>query len=312
MRGVYSTCTNIYPTHFRIIPAHAGFTATSDVEMPWNGDHPRTRGVYTPAHISALRARGSSPHTRGLPARAFQAVGERGIIPAHAGFTTPRSGSTGRDPDHPRTRGVYLDLWGARPAVVGSSPHTRGLPRRAAGRPPPSRIIPAHAGFTWAVGRCTWRGLDHPRTRGVYCDRERGHAMDGGSSPHTRGLQPQLNDNGRRERIIPAHAGFTQPENIRGTPCSDHPRTRGVYVISPLAACIFGGSSPHTRGLRGDAAVGDGQGGIIPAHAGFTRLAWCLGMSVADHPRTRGVYGRLCRASRGTVGSSPHTRGLRR
>ena len=87
MRGVYSTCTNIYPTHFRIIPAHAGFTATSDVEMPWNGDHPRTRGVYSARKHSGNTLLGSSPHTRGLRNFPASSLHLRRIIPAHAGFT---------------------------------------------------------------------------------------------------------------------------------------------------------------------------------------------------------------------------------
>ena len=44
-RGLLTDRQQAVPTT-RIIPAHAGFTATSGVEMPWNGDHPRTRGVY--------------------------------------------------------------------------------------------------------------------------------------------------------------------------------------------------------------------------------------------------------------------------
>ena len=54
-------------------------------------------------------------------------VTDRGIIPARAGFTTPRSGSTVRGPDHPRTRGVYGFCGVCVAVAAGSSPHARGL-----------------------------------------------------------------------------------------------------------------------------------------------------------------------------------------
>ena len=71
----------------RIIPAHAGFTNEFRGLFGWKKDHPRTRGVYRRSSASRGRARGSSPHTRGLLTRAEQMQGVRGIIPAHAGFT---------------------------------------------------------------------------------------------------------------------------------------------------------------------------------------------------------------------------------
>ena len=50
--------------------------------------------------------------------------------------------------------------------------------------------------------------------------------------------------------------------------------------------------------------------GIIPARAGFTRVAELIGWSPPDHPRSRGVY--IVLSSRGppSAGSSPLARGL--
>ena len=72
-----------------------------------------------------------------------------------------------------------------------------------------------------------------------------------------------------------------------------------------------GGSSPHTRGLPATMDPGRARTGIIPAHAGFTCTGGIPGFAVWDHPRTRGVYEPSGRRASGTVGSSPHTRGLR-
>ena len=51
------------------------------------GDHPRSRGVYQPTGLSDLCGEGSSPLARGLRAAPQVGEGERGIIPARAGFT---------------------------------------------------------------------------------------------------------------------------------------------------------------------------------------------------------------------------------
>ena len=133
----------------------------------------------------------------------------------------------------------------------------------------------------------------------------------GGSSPHTRGLLPDVVGAVAVGGIIPAHAGFTARCPCRVWWRGDHPRTRGVYARSDTAAAPDRGSSPHTRGLLAVHVHVAGAGGIIPAHAGFTRLPAPRSARPGDHPRTRGVYVARAFRRRATVGSSPHTRGLR-
>ena len=73
-----------------------------------------------------------------------------------------------------------------------------------------SRIIPARAGFT-RPGRRRSRGHpDHPRSRGVYAAELRQLGGRRGSSPLARGLRSSCRRAGRRRRIIPARAGFTE------------------------------------------------------------------------------------------------------
>ena len=50
---------------------------------------------------------------------------------------------------------------------------------------------------------------------------------------------------------------------------------------------------------------------IIPARAGFTASRVRARVRVADHPRSRGVYGPLARPAGSLLGSSPLARGLR-
>ena len=131
-----------------IIPARAGFTRPRDPGDRPTRDHPRSRGVYTRAPLTARRRLGSSPLARGLRDGCRLAVAQFGIIPARAGFTPLRGVTGGNITDHPRSRGVYGRFRLDNDGMYGSSPLARGLRNvgpRQTGRP---RIIPARAGFT--------------------------------------------------------------------------------------------------------------------------------------------------------------------
>ena len=71
----------------RIIPARAGFTWIPELTVLLMLDHPRSRGVYAAAEMSADSSYGSSPLARGLPFLPSFLPSSRGIIPARAGFT---------------------------------------------------------------------------------------------------------------------------------------------------------------------------------------------------------------------------------
>ena len=70
------------------------------------------------------------------------------------------------------------------------------------------------------------------------------------------------------------------------------------------------GSSPLARGLRATTLSGTSAFGIIPARAGFTKTRNPYHSLNADHPRSRGVYGRPWVQMLGHGGSSPLARGL--
>ena len=214
----------------RIIPACAGFTATTS---PWGSrpsDHPRMRGVYIVIAWIVSVYVGSSPHARGLLSTAMITPTIMRIIPACAGFTRRLSDVRHDNSDHPRMRGVYVGYAIAPLGNRGSSPHARGLPPPVSVFDGAVGIIPACAGFTHRTGRRTGRGSDHPRMRGVYW----------------------LGDTSSENPpwIIPACAGFTPPQPCAPSYRQDHPRMRGVYSVplSEFAPDI--GSSPHARGLR--------------------------------------------------------------
>ena len=173
---------------------------------------------------------------------------------------------------------------------MGSSPLARGL-----------RLLPA--------GRIG-TGMDHPRSRGVYCPSALSLGRGMGSSPLARGLLHHRAERPLRRRIIPARAGFTAAVSAAACVRSDHPRSRGVYGGVEAVVVADGGSSPLARGLPARVQEGCGRVGIIPARAGFTAASTWPGRSRTDHPRSRGVYRFDTRPAGAVVGSSPLARGL--
>ena len=213
-----------------IIPAYAGSTIGVPFSLRSDRDHPRIRGEHD-ARVGVPAAEvGSSPHTRGAPART--------------------SAAASRTSDHPRIRGEHrLDIpWPQ--AMQGSSPHTRGAPQLQSLVNANSRIIPAYAGSTRFWCRRRPRDWDHPRIRGEHHVQSDGHHGEEGSSPHTRGAPAGARDDGPRRRIIPAYAGSTCP-HVRSPPAyMDHPRIRGEHGLLRQVPSEPLGSSPHTRGAQ--------------------------------------------------------------
>ena len=233
---------------------------------------------------------GSSPLARGLRLGPGGAAQDDRIIPARAGFTCAHCCERYREPDHPRSRGVYQGRY----SFFGGQPG----------------IIPARAGFTPTCGLLRGRTRDHPRSRGVYPDTDMWAAIADGSSPLARGLLREWLLRRRRARIIPARAGFTHGPEETLQPRGDHPRSRGVYPAYYLRDVCQPGSSPLARGLPKRGVVKDLFMGIIPARAGFTKCALTLKFCVGDHPRSRGVYRRTPHRAGERDGSSPLARGL--
>ena len=136
-----------YRVLLRIIPAHAGQTATTSSIVAPSPDHPRTCGANVEPYPLSNVIIGSSPHMRGklhLHAARRQPVR---IIPAHAGQTCRVHCGAAVSTDHPRTCGA-------------NHPHAHRRPR-------PHRIIPAHAGQTRGRADARQPDADHPRTCGA-------------------------------------------------------------------------------------------------------------------------------------------------
>ena len=79
--------------------------------------------------------------------------------------------------------------------------------------------------------------------------------MGAGSSPLARGLLSEAVTRFVDDGIIPARAGFTVIVQIFPFILGDHPRSRGVYFITPDGDAYQAGSSPLARGLRYSGSV---------------------------------------------------------
>ena len=134
--------------------------------------------------------------------------------------------------------------------------------------------------------------------------------MKVGSSPLARGLRLRVVDGGEDGRIIPARAGFTLVARHREVNRKDHPRSRGVYANTNGCRADSMGSSPLARGLQAQIISVPKSRRIIPARAGFTAAPLFCADSLADHPRSRGVYTYFHNLAFDGTGSSPLARGL--
>ena len=287
-RGAHQSPTKCKRTR-RIIPAYAGSTHQTARPPAGSTDHPRIRGEHGWPRHHIQPHPGSSPHTRGAPARNRPDPTGCGIIPAYAGSTGFRGCRPTRARDHPRIRGEhFMNVRNAAPSP-GSSPHTRGAHERHVVIYECGRIIPAYAGSTQ-------RAPDL-------------HGPGPGSSPHTRGAHPRPHPIRHPARIIPAYAGSTGTAPSDPPSKADHPRIRGEHPLAMKTNLLPMGSSPHTRGAREHAAGVEGPGGIIPAYAGSTPSPRSSKARCWDHPRIRGEHASGCRESSDDRGSSPHTRG---
>ena len=171
--------------------------------------HPRSRGENAAVRDELVTVAGSSPLTRGKPARCVLRGASRRLIPAHAGKTKTSGARSTKKAAHPRSRGENIDRHIPGLLGWGSSPLTRGKRPVVAGSSQPGGLIPAHAGKTVRGETRPCRARAHPRSRGENLSRSLRRSRPRGSSPLTRGKLARRGCRSLRAGLIPAHAGKT-------------------------------------------------------------------------------------------------------
>ena len=235
-----------------------------------------------------LCATGSSPLTPGKLVRFAPGKVHQGLIPAHAGKTSSFSWLLRRSAAHPRSRRENSRVVMMVPFRGGSSPLTRGKRTVAARRVASTGLIPAHAGKTRSGCQRSKHPPAHPRSRGENKAPRYFMPRRAGSSPLTRGKLGRGRLRRRSRGLIPAHAGKTELYTPITEGPEAHPRSRGENHRRHRAAIEAGGSSPLTRGKRGESAARVVLCGLIPAHAGKTDPLFRCECEREAHPRSRG------------------------
>ena len=185
----------------------------------------------------------------------------------------------------------------------------RGKPGHFAQQLNADRLIPAHAGKTNFSPPLNSMRSAHPRACGENHVHLESFDCARGSSPRMRGKRRRQIHYRTPRRLIPAHAGKTEPSYRRAGYVQAHPRACGENTVSPLNIPALAGSSPRMRGKRQLSPRHAPHDRLIPAHAGKTgRLQDSVPESWA-HPRACGENGACSSSSKSVMGSSPRMRG---
>ena len=151
----------------------------------------------------------------------------------------------------------------------------------------------------------------HPRSRGENELSVRRCQSGEGSSPLTRGKPSVTPTRVGSSGLIPAHAGKTVTAWAGLSSRRAHPRSRGENHLRAILAAQNQGSSPLTRGKRGEGDDDAHTRRLIPAHAGKTGTRCGPRRRQQAHPRSRGENMRIVIEVDTEQGSSPLTRGKR-
>ena len=170
-----------------LIPTHAGKTVRRRRTLRFRRAHPRSRGENGKVRHSDQIRYGPPPLTRGKRTRNRVRELVPGLIPAHAGKTTPPPNAPEFQWAHPHSRGE--NYAGASEVFRrnGSSPLTRGKPAGRWWSWVWVRLIPAHAGKTLVALSPVTVVWAHPRSRGENRAVRGFTRAVSGSSPLTRG-----------------------------------------------------------------------------------------------------------------------------
>ena len=171
------------------------------------------------------------------------------------------------------------------------------------------RLIPAHAGKTSQPSRRPVPLKAHPRSRGENVQSSDSPSRALGSSPLTRGKPRSPRYSTATARLIPAHAGKTQPPGLLPAARPAHPRSRGENASSSMPIKSAYGSSPLTRGKHVATPSWAARPRLIPAHAGKTNTLITTMFYNKAHPRSRGENTALVSQRFQFGNSSPLTRG---
>ena len=281
--------SDIHPCYRRITPACAGKSGLDLAQVRPDGDHPRVCGEKGAIGSRNGTATGSPPRVRGKAEQKSLCFSQPGITPACAGKSIRlTSGMDRRKGSPPRVRGKVRNL-SLRPALHGITPACAG--KRASERAPAT-----HA-------------PDHPRVCGEKSMPATPWHRSPGSPPRVRGKDRSTTVTNSIDRITPACAGKSFPENCPDFEEEDHPRVCGEKRRPGRRCRRLKGSPPRVRGKVNASGIIALDVRITPACAGKSKGCAAPAAAVQDHPRVCGEKFPLLRLTRCRLGSPPRVRG---
>ena len=191
----------------------------------------------------------------------------------------------------------------------GSSPLAQGTPRSDPRQCPGPRLIPVYTGIMAVHAESRQYPGAHPRSRGEHRASVSVAGRSSGLSPLARGTFNLRNRLQVRLRLIPAHAGNTQPAAPAKTPPPAHPRSRGEHTGEDRCYPCWQGSSPLARGTCRGCSGPPALKRLIPARAGNMAPTGRHSRQATAHPRSRGEHSVSSLGGGVLVGSSPLARG---
>ena len=145
MRGKDHVCDEV-TKHFRITPAYAGKSLTSEQRDKVLEDHPRLCGEKFQLLCHGHKDQGSPPPMRGKGSKSLMIATCFGITPAYAGKRKKIDVIFEGSEDHPRLCGEKFASPAPRVNGIGSPPPMRGKEVEGLAPPAGTRITPAYAG----------------------------------------------------------------------------------------------------------------------------------------------------------------------
>ena len=229
----------------RFIPAPAGNSPPYPPRGISMAVHPRACGEQEFVGGSPNHYNGSSPRLRGTGRVAHRS--DR-FIPAPAGNSCSKRGSSSRVTVHPRACGEQISKQNQRALVIGSSPRLRGTGLRFGGRRRYDRFIPAPAGNSSRQPASFTLSTVHPRACGEQFKPVSYAHGNSGSSPRLRGTGLIPVADSVQYRFIPAPAGNSKVVGKSPRFVPVHPRACGEQTINDGGFTFAAGSSPRLRG----------------------------------------------------------------
>ena len=151
---------------------------------------------------------------------------------------------------HPHLRGAYSSRRDTTSPLIGSSPHTWGIPARSRACPRSLRFIPTYVGHTSFAQFFQTLTPVHPHLRGAYSSRRAGYVSPHGSSPPTWGIRRRERSRAGQPRFIPTYVGHTGRSGSVPSTTPVHPHLRGAYSSIAASYSVRNGSSPPTWGIH--------------------------------------------------------------